>query len=167
MSANPFSNFDSAYIASLNNSYRDAQVRTNSYSVLPDGKYQTIIDYVALKPSKYYEDELQFIMGFQVLTGDCKGARVSKYTSVVPERIENLKNDLSVLGIDLHDNIVNLGEPETINAILDQIVDITVKQKPKDNGKGFYFNIYINRSHGKAGDNFETVEDDDDNPFDT
>lgn len=165
MAMNPFDNFDAAYIAALNNSYRDAKIRPSGRAMLPEGKYQTIIDSVSLKPSQYYADELQFAIGFEVLTGDQRGVKVSKYISVVPERIETLKNDLIILGVDLADDITNLGKPEVVQSMLDQIVDITVKHRRKDNGQGFYMNIYLNRSHGKSDNNF-VESDDDDNPFD-
>ena len=165
MSVNPFSNFDATYIASLNNSYRDAQVRSSGRTQLPEGKYQCMIDYVALKPSQYYADEMQLILGFEVISGDQKGVRVNKYINIIPERMDQLKTDLSILGVDLGDDIVNLGEQETIEAILDQIVDITVKHKARENGKGFFMNIFLNRSHGKAAATMQEVEDDD-NPFD-
>lgn len=163
MAMNPFNNYGQDYIASLNNSYRDAKVTSRGGTTLPEGSYQAFIHYVSLSPSKLYADELQLAIGMEVIAGDQKGARCTKFYAIVPERIGILKSDLNTLNIDIGDDITLLGEQETIDQILDQIVDITVKHKIH-NGKN-YQNIYINRSAGKA-DNFVEA-DDDDNPFDT
>ena len=165
MSNNPFNSFGPDYLASLNNSYRDAKVRARGggSATLPEGKYQAYINYVSLMPSKLYADELQLAIGFDILAGDQKGQHVAKYIAIIPERMEQLKNDLSVLNIDIGDDVSKLGEEETINQMIDQIVDITIRHKKKDKG-GFFQNVYIDRSLGKS-DNFVEQDDDDDNPF--
>lgn len=165
MSINPFDSFDATYIASLNNAYRDAKTRSNGTSMLPEGKFQCIIDYVALKPSRTYADEIQLILGLTVVSGDQKGVHINKYLSIIPERMGFLKQDMYTLGVDLGEDVSILGEQEVMTEILDQIVDITVKHKARDNGKGFYMNIFIDRSHGK-NNTMQEIEDDD-NPFDT
>lgn len=163
MNQNPFKQLDSVYQASLNNAYRAATVRQGANRMLPEGKYQCIISAFSLKPSKAFPDELNLALGFEVLDGDQRGITTYKFYSITPERMEILKEDLMKLKIDLQDNIVNLGEESTANAILDQIVDITVKHKKRQNGDGFYQNLYITRSYGKEG----FTEVDDETPFDT
>lgn len=166
-SQNPFNQFDNAYMASLNNAYREAQSlrRTGTMPMLPEGKYQCIVSAFSLKPSKNYPDELNLMLGFEVISGDQKGITAYKFYAINPESVERLKTDMQILNIDLEDDISVLGEFKTADAILDQIVDITVKHKRKENGT-FFQNIYLNRSMGKASVNgFQPVEDDDELPF--
>lgn len=170
MSQNPFNGLDAAYMASLNNAYRAADGSSGFSHTLPDGKYQCAICAFSLKPSKKFPDELNLSLGFEVLNGDQKGVTVYKYYSIVPERLDMLKRDMVTLGVDLEDDISKLGELPTADKILDQVVDITVKQTPRRDGqKGWYQNIYLNRSLGKLsavmGEVLETV-DDDETPFD-
>ena len=167
MSQNPFSSFDNAYMASLNNAYRDAETGYKPRS-LPEGKYQTVISAFALKPSTKFPDELNLALGFEVLSGDQKGVTAYKYYSITPEHISRLKNDMLVLGIDLEDDVSKLGELTTADKILDQIVDITIKHTQKKDGKGFYQNVYVNRSLGKISEGFQEVPEgeDDECPFD-
>lgn len=160
---NPFSQLGRDYQASLNNAYRDAQNLSTGMRSLPEGKYQCIICAFSLRPSKQYPDELSLSLGFQVISGDQKNVIVYKYYAINPENLDRLKTDMETLKIDLHDDITNLGEADTAEAIIDQIVDITVKHKAKTDGKGFFQNIYINRAYGK--NSFTEIEDDD-NPFD-
>jgi len=164
MSINPFDQFGPDYISSLNNSYRDAKIKTRSSGIVPEGKYQTIVTYIALKPSRVYQNELQLAMSFEILDGEYRGTSVMKYTPIIPENMERLKTDLYILGIDLEDDVTKLGDQSTIEMILDQIVDITVKHKAREKSDGVYQNIFINRSHGKPSGDFEETEDDD-NPF--
>lgn len=165
-SNNPFNQLDPAYQASLNNAYKAAQVLGGSGNAsLPEGKYQCIIGSFSLKPNKNYPDELTLMLGFEVITGDQKGAVAYKFYAINPENLDRLKTDMNTLNVDLSDDITVLGEMKTADQILDQIVDITVKHKRKPDGRGFYQNVYLNRSHGKA-DQFQPVDNDDDNPFD-
>jgi hypothetical protein len=159
-SNNPFRNMDSAYQASLNNAYKAAQVRQGSNSMLPEGKYQCAISIFSLKPNANYPDELSLMLGFEVISGDQKGVTAYKFYSINPENLDTLKTDMTKLGIDLTQDITILGEAQTADAILDQIVDITVKHKKRKDKEGFYQNIYINRSIGKASDQFQEVDDD-------
>ena len=168
MSQNLFDSYGRDYLSELNRAYRDAEVNTRT-GLLPEGKYQAHISYVSLNHSKIYPDEIQLGIVFTVLNGDQKGVRVSKYTPVTLENLSRLKSDLTVLGIDLGDDVSKLGNMEILDAILDQIVDITVKHKKRNDGKGVYQNIYINRSMGKndgsAGMDGFTEVDDDESPF--
>lgn len=169
MSQNLFDSYGQDYLSELNKAYQEAEVNTRA-SLLPEGKYQAHISYVSLNHSKIYPDEIQLGMVFTVLNGDQKGLRASKYTPVTIENLGRLKSDLTVLGIDLGDDISQLGNMEILDAILDQIVDITVRHKKRNDGKGVYQNIYINRSMGKNGENagingFTEVADDDELPF--
>ena len=168
MSQNPFKSFDDAYLASLNNAYRAAEVKTPSATIIPEGKYQCVISAFALKPSRNYPDELNLSLGFEVLDGPQKGKTVFKYYMIIPEGLDILKTDMSCLGINLEDDITRLGELSTAEAILDQVVDITIKHKKKQKGEGVYQNIYINRCLGKiaVGDNSFQEVDDDELPFD-
>lgn len=162
MGNNPFSSYDMDYISSLNNAYRDASVRGGTNAV-PEGKYQAALSYIALLPSKYFENELQLCLGFTILEGDQKGASLSKYISIIPESMERLKTDMTVLGLDLENNIVKLGEQDVLEGLLDTVVDLTVRHKQKKDGKGWYTNIYLNRASGKYEGDLEVQ--DDDNPF--
>lgn len=164
MSQNPFDAFDAAYKASLNNAYRDAKLIDQQGYMLPEGKYQCIISAFSLKPSTKFPDELNLSLGFEIIQGDQKGMTAYKYYQIVPENLDRLKTDMNTLGINLEDDITKLGELQTADKILDQIVDISIKHKRRDDGKGFYQNVYLNRSHGKAGDSFQET-DDDENPF--
>ena len=156
---NPFKQNDDAYQASLNNAYKAAQsYNNNGIRMLPEGKYQCIIDAFSLKPSKLYSDELNLILGFSVITGEHKGETVFKYYAITPENLDRLKTDMITLNIDLSEDITILGEMKTAEAILDQIVDINIKHRRKKNGEGFYQNVYIVRSLGKADDTFMETE---------
>ena len=161
---NPFRNMDAGYQASLNNAYRAATVRGgNGMAMLPEGKYQCIITAFSLKPNTKYPDELNLSLGFEVLTGDQKGVLVHKFYSIVPERLDTLKTDMVMLGVDLSDDITKLGELETADHLLDQIVNISVRHKKRPDGNGFFQNIFINRCLGKAGlpgEGFQEVDDD-------
>ncbi len=167
MSQNPFDSLDAAYRASLKNAYRDAETGYKPRS-LPEGKFQAVISAFVLKPSSKYPDELNLTLGFEVINGDQKGVTAYKFYSLTPEHIGRLKPDMETLGIDLEEDVTKLGERTTADKILDQIVDITVKHTKKKEGKGFYQNIYINRSVGKLSEGFQEVPEgeDDECPFD-
>lgn len=165
MSNNPFNNYGMDYISSLNNAYRDAQVRNSNFT-LPDGKYQAALTYIALLPSKLYENELQLCLGFTVIDGEYKGHKLSKYQSIIPENMDRLKTDMTVLGLDLEGDITKLGEQDVLESLLDTIVDLTIKSKAKTKGNGFYTNVYLNRKAGMlSGENMIEADEDDDNPF--
>ena len=165
MSQNPFDAFDASYKASLNNAYRDAEVKSRRFTMLPEGKYQCIISSYEIKPSEMYADELTLKIGFEVISGDQKGIVAYKFYQIIPERMDTLKTDMTMLGIDLTGDISILGTAQTANKIVDLIVDITVRHKKKTDGKGFYQNIFINRCLGKAENNEFTEVDDDELPF--
>lgn len=160
MAQNPFDTYGLDYIASLNNSYRDAEIKSSGTTVLPEGKYQAMVNYYSLKESKTYADELVMSLGFIITTGPQKGKTVFKTYPIVPERIGTLKTDLSILNIDINDDIRSLGDPQTAGKILDLIVDLTIKHKHVE--ERIYQNIYLNRCHGKAEENFVEAPDDDD-----
>ena len=159
MSQNPFNQYGPDYMSSLNNSYRDAEIRQRGSIVdIPDGKYQANISLFTLKPSTKFEDELVLTLGFEIMDGPNKGNTAYKNYAIVPEYIATLKNDLNTLGVDLRGDIKTLGEPNTARGIIDTIVDITIKHKRANNGRN-YMNVFINRVVGKSEENFKEVED--------
>lgn len=161
---NPFNQYGPDYISSLNNSYRDAELRKNkSVHLMPEGKYQALISQFALRSSKTYQDELYLSLGFEVIDGPEKGHTAYKNYPIVPEYIGKLKNDLAILGIDLRGDIRTLGEPDTANMIIDLIVDITIKHR-QNNDRTFQ-NVYLDRLVGKAEDQFVEVRDDEELPW--
>lgn len=163
MNQNPFDSYDEAYKASLNNAYRNAEVKRYNNYMIPEGKYQCVIISFALKPSKQFIDELNLNLGFEILEGPCKGANLYKFYPITPEQIERLKTDMKTLDIDLGDDVTKLGDYTIAQQILDKVVDVTVKHHKKTKGDGFYQNVYINRCVGKM--DMTPVENDDDCPF--
>lgn len=150
---NPLEACDMDYLAALDNAYADAEVRTegSGAGLLPEGKYQMFVSNVSLGENKF-NDAMQLAIGLEVLDGDMKGRRATKFLPLTAERMEYLKNDLLVLGIDLSDGIVKLGEQKTMLSMLDKVVDVTIKHKQRDNGKGVFQNIFINRCVGSVSD---------------
>lgn len=165
MSNNPFNALDPAYLASLNNAYRAAEVKSKGITILPEGKYQAMISAYLLKPSKIYQDEMNLQLGFDILSGEHKGKTVYKYYSIIPEGLDMLKTDMVMLGIDLQDDITKLGDELIGQSILQTVVDITIRHKKAKNSERIYQNVYINRVAGNASEAFMEV-DDDESPFD-
>lgn len=160
MSQNPFKQLDSAYQASLRNAYKSAGVRQPGRAMLPEGRYQCIVSAFSLKENRNYPDELSLILGFEVLHGDQKGVTVYKFYNINPESLDILKTDLTIMNVDIEEDITLLGEMKTADKIIDQIVDITVKHKRKKDEQGYYQNIFLNRCLGKSSDYLQEVEDD-------
>jgi hypothetical protein len=134
--------------------------------LLDEGKYQTIISAYSLKPSKKFEDELNLMLGFEIISGQNKGIIVYKFYAINPERIDTLKGDMQILGIDLEETGIRaLGDPATADKILDLICDIQIKHKKRTDGNGVFQNVYLSKCLGKAEDNFMET-DDDECPFD-
>ena len=145
---NPLEDCGMDYLASLDNAYADAEIREGGGGgLLPEGKYQMFVCNVSLGENKFI-GVMQLAIGLEVLDGDMKGRKVTKYLPLSVERIEYLKNDLYTLGVDLSGGIVKLGEEATLQSIIDKVVDVTIKHKKKDNGNGTFMNIYINRCLG-------------------
>lgn len=145
---NPLEACGMDYLASLDNAYADAEVRTEGTGgLLPEGKHQMFVSNVSLGENKFLNC-MQLSIGLEVLDGELRGRRVTKFLPLTVERMEYLKNDLLTLGVDLSDGIVKLGEQETMMSMLDKVVDVTIKHKQKENGKGVFQNIFINRCVG-------------------
>lgn len=145
---NPLEAMDMDYLASLDNAYAEAEVREGgSGGLLPEGKHQMYVCGVSLGENKFI-GAMQLAINLEVLDGEHRGRRATKYLPLTTERMEYLKNDLAVLGVDLSAGIVKLGEQETLQSMIDKVVDVTVKHKRKENGKGVFQNIFINRCVG-------------------
>lgn len=145
---NPLEDCGMDYLASLDNAYADAEIREGGGGgLLPEGKYQMFVCNVSLGENKFI-GVMQLAIGLEVLDGDMKGRKATKYLPLSVERMEYLKNDLLTLGVDLSDGIVKLGEQKTMLSMLDKVVDVTIKHKQKENGKGIFQNIFINRCVG-------------------
>ena len=147
-----FDSFGEEYVASMNNSIRDAEVKaTNGYVMPPDGKYQMRIQSIQVKESNSEAGYPNFIVQLVVLDGDHRGKSVYKRYSLEPNpmRLEMLKSDLFLLGVDLR-SIYDLENEELMSGILDMGVDVVMKTNvSKTNGKS-YTNIYFNRCFGKV-----------------
>ena len=146
---NPLEACGSDYLASLDNAYADAEIRTGGGGLLPEGKYQMFVSNVSLGENSYL-GAMQLAIGLEVLEGDLRGFKATKFLPLTVERMEYLKNDLAVLGVDLSDGIVKLGEKEVLESLVDKVVDVTIKHKRKENGKGTFQNIFINRLVGSV-----------------
>lgn len=164
--ANIFDNYGMDYTSACNNSLRDAEIGKPKYGDLPEGSYQCRTFGIYLKPSKKYEDELQFRIGLEVLEGPCKGVQASKFYAVIPEQMSMIKNDLATLGVDLGDDIRNLGDEAVLESLDGLIVDVVVRHKKTKPGSKIdhFTNLYINRLVGKDSAPFTETEDDE-NPF--
>ena len=165
--ANIFDNYGMDYTSACNNSLREAEVGASKYVDLPEGSYQCRTFGIYLKPSKKYQDELQFRIGFEVLEGPYKGSRTSKFYAVIPEQMGIIKYDLSTLGVELDDDIRNLGDEAILESLDGLIVDLTIRHKKAKPGSRIdhFTNLFINRLVGKDTAPFEEAEDDDENPF--
>jgi len=168
-----FDKFGNDYKAAMSNSYASAEVveRGSLFITLPDGKYQPRIYSVGFDEAKDINAEIPayFVITFEMIDGEYKGKRFSKRYPLVPDKIrmDTLKTDLNTLGIVLpNDDFCKIEEEEVIRPAIDQIVEITVKNKAsKTNGKT-YMNIYINRSVGVYNDTpFGSAVADDFDPF--
>lgn len=163
--SNPFDNYGQDYLASLNNAYKASDAGPRGSSLLPEGKYQGYVSSVAFVPNKFFNDELQFNLKLCVLDGDKKGFSVTKFYAITPEKIDILKADMLTMGVNLDNGVELLGEQDTLEGLLDLVVDFTIKHKQKTKGDGVYQNVYINRCAGKISESFMPVDDDDNDPF--
>lgn len=161
--ANIFDSYGMDYTASLNNALRDAKIVDNTEPI-PDGKYQCRIVQVSIKPSKKYEDELQMDIALQIIEGIFENRFLHRYYAIIPEQMDRIKTDMHTLGIDLKDDIRNLGDEDLLNSLYGRIVDVQVKWKTSaTNGKS-YQNVYINRLVSMGS--FEETDEDEPLPFD-
>lgn len=154
-----FDKFGSDYKAAMSNSYASAEVHVSNslYVNLPDGKYQPRIYSVSFDEAKDINAEIPayFVLTFELLDGEFKGKRFNKRYPLVPDpmRMEILKTDLNTLGIVLpNDDFCEIEKEAVISPALDQIVEVTVKNKVSKNNGKTYMNIYLNRSVGKYAD---------------
>ena len=147
-----FDSFGEDYVASMNNSIREAEVKpTNGYVMPPDGKYQMRVQSIQVKESNSDAGYPNFIVQLVVIEGDHRGMSVYKRYSLEPDsaRINILKSDLFLLGIDFK-SIYDLENEKIMSSILDKIVDVQIKSKFSQATGKTYANVYLNRVVGHA-----------------
>lgn len=153
-----FESYGEDYMASMNNAIGSATVLDGKYESLPDGKYQMGVYGVEVKPSNYVDGYPNFIMELRVVNGECAGRRAYKRYTLEPSKdaMDRLKTDLHLLGVELH-SISDLENESIMSALLDQVVDVVVKNKQAKNGKT-YPNYYLNRVVGMLTDGESPVD---------
>lgn len=153
------------YAASMDNAIRSAQVRTPGAITLPEGNYQMYVAKVALKEGNTPDSYPNFLMQLTLLAGEYGGSSVYKWYSLEPDetRMSILKTDLARLGMNL-ETILDLENEEKLTKLLDQIVEVQVKDKKAKNGKT-YQQYYINRVVGYMGNAPGSELDDDGLPW--
>lgn len=153
-----FESFGEDYMDSMNNAISSASVLVNKYEPLPDGKYQMGVYGVEVKASNYVDGYPNFIMELRVVNGEYAGKRAYKRFSLEPSKdaMDRLKTDLHLLGVELH-SIADLENESIMTALLDQVLDVTVKNRKAKNGK-MYPNYYLNRVVGMLGDEERPVD---------
>lgn len=149
-----FDSFDPDYLASMDNAIRSAEVKSR-FTQLPDGKYQMYVQAVEVKESRYADSYPCFYMQLTVTDGEFTGRSVYKRYPLEPikERLDILKTDLAMMGVDLR-RMADLADEEKMSALLDQVLEVTIKSKPSNNGK-IYPNYYLNRVVGSISEGHE------------
>lgn len=146
-----FDSFGVDYVASMENAIEAAEVRGGStYEQLPDGKYQMYIKSLAVKENKQQGGYPSFVVQLTVTSGEFAGRSAYKWYSLEPtkERMDSLKSDLALLGVNLK-SVYDLENERLMTGILDKIVDVQIKSKvSRSNGKN-YTNYYLNKVVGK------------------
>jgi hypothetical protein len=156
-----FDSFGHDYVASMENAIDAAEVRTGGrYEQLPDGKYQMFVKSLAIKESNQLGGYPNFLLQLTVLDGEYAGRSAYKRYTLEPEAksMGFLKSDLYLLGVNLT-SLYDLENAELMTKVLDQIVEVTIKNKMASNGKN-YPNYYLNRVVGNMASGSA-----DDDPF--
>lgn len=123
-----------------------AAAKTNSFTPLPDGKYQARIESIRIEPNQK-SGELALRIEMEIAVGDYDGRKAFYYKPINNKQMDFLKSDLARLGVN----------PEPFSKIesyfpglLDKIIEIQVKtSKPNDKGET-YSNVYIQKVVGSA-----------------
>lgn len=128
-----------------NTMWNDAEIATE----LPDGNYDVVIDSVSMREPQTTKSGYQLpsflVINYTVLTdGPYYGKR---------SRIENgfwnkqsasfIKRDVIRLGCTIPKDYLDL--PVALQAAVGKTINITVKNKPRNDGKGTLTNTYINK----------------------
>ena len=155
-----FDSFGQDYVASMENAIDAAEVRTGGrYEQLPDGKYQMFVKSLAIKESNQLGGYPNFLLQLTVLDGEYAGRSAYKRYTLEPEAksMGFLKSDMYLLGVEFK-SLYDLENEKLMIKLLDQIVEVTIKNKMASNGKS-YPNYYLNRVIGVMG------QSNDDDPF--
>lgn len=118
--------------------FKEAEV--NSYTELPDGKYTVKVETARLKESKNHGIPM-LAWEFVVVDGEYEGRHEWKYSLIMPERMQWLKQDLFSAGLELEE-LHRL--EEELPSLLDRLLEIKIETKMSKNGKE-YRNVYIQK----------------------
>ena len=116
--------------------------RTNN---VPDGNYQAKLDVLRFDKLKSEKsNELVLRWEFIIVLGDYQGQKLqmTSFTRSI-ENIRWIKTDLLTCGLDTA-GIPSSELPDHFPALLDRIIEVSVKRKFGNDGKE-HFNIFLNR----------------------
>lgn len=128
---------------------------------LNDGVYKAKITSCELKESN--AGEVHLVFNFEVVSGDDKGAKVSKWCKVETEDDQVwLERDLARFGIELPDDLSDLVD---IAKAIDKAKPLVkIQLKSKDSGQFSYINRVLDEVD--FGDAAEPTEEDEDDDYD-
>lgn len=135
--------------------WRNAEVKENEFTPLPDGKYQVTVESARIEENEEY-GSLWLVWEFAVAEGQYMDRKIFKRALLDdPDRFSWIKTDFHRMGITL--NLISEIE-EVLPYVLDAVIEVQLKTtKPNAEGKT-YQNCYINRR-------LDGLISDDDVPF--
>ena len=151
------SNYESTDVdlAHLDGDYGDTEVKDTDYDAVPPGKYQVVIENVALKYAESSGNPM-LTWTLQVISSVCQDQRIWKNSVILPHTLGYLKKDLWRCGVELEKlNDLN----NRLNELLDLRLEVTVKAKDGNT------NVFFNRLIGTKEDNYQQTASEAKTPF--
>ena len=125
-------------LAQYDDDFTEAPVEEKSFSEPPDGKYQVLVDKVAMARSKQTQTPM-LKWQLKIIGPQCAGRMLFKNSMIGnADNVKWLKADLATCGMDV--SALKFSElPDRLNGLLDVTLEVQTKTS------GDFVNVYLNK----------------------